>query len=282
MTKPKANPEVTGAAVVPFQPKSMLQVIAEATMNPAVDVAKMQAIMDMQMKLEAEEARKTFIRDLVALQSELPTISKDGLIDHGTGKQKSRYATYPGLMDVVGPLLRKYGFSFTSAVEPGEGTGIYVVSYLEHGSGHSRVSRRPLVRDTSGSKNEAQSVGSGQQYGMRYNLIALLNIVSRAPQDDCNDGYAAKQQVKPKPKAEPESDFPGDRPMEKDDPISSGRVINAKEFEKLVGVMHDCGVSDKAVLDKYRIKMLKQLPASMLEAAIAACKDYAKKKAAKS
>jgi len=54
MTKAKE----TGAAIVPFQPKSMLQVVADAAMNPACDVGKMKALLDMQRDLEAEEARR--------------------------------------------------------------------------------------------------------------------------------------------------------------------------------------------------------------------------------
>jgi hypothetical protein len=261
------NPEPTSAEVVPFRPKSMLEVIAEAVRDPACDVVKMQAIIDMQLKLEAEEARKSFTRDFIALQAELPTINKDGLIDHGAGKQKSRYSTYPALMDICNPLLKRYGFSFSSAVEPtADGAGSLVASYLEHVSGHSRVSRRPLVLDTSGAKNAAQAMGSGQQYAMRYNIIALLNIVSRAMEDADNDGYARK------------SDFPGDRPM-KDDPISSGPVrINKKQFEKLVETMTACGVTDAMVFKKYRVKKLTDLPASMLKDVVAACINYKKAK----
>ena len=269
MTKLKKE---TGAAIVPLQSKSMLQVVAEAAMNPACDVGKMKALLDMQRELEAEEARKAFNRDFIEMKSELPiTIDKDGLIDHGTGKQKSRYATYPHLMAIIEPVLQKYGFFFTSLLEAGADGSMFVVSRLRHRDGHCDTSRRPLERDTTGSKNAAQAIGSGQQYGMRYNLIAMLNIASKVEADD-NDGYP------PKPKT---SDFPGDRPM-KDDPISSGPVrISKAQCEELVMVMEDCGVTTKAVLDKYRIKRLVDLPESLLPAAITACLNYKKAKANK-
>ena len=66
MTKLKKE---TGAAIVPLQSKSMLQVVAEAAMNPACDVGKMKALLDMQRELEAEEARKAFNRDFIEMKS---------------------------------------------------------------------------------------------------------------------------------------------------------------------------------------------------------------------
>ena len=174
-------------------------------------------------------------------------------------------------MAIIEPVLQKYGFFFTSLLEAGADGSMFVVSRLRHRDGYCDTSRRLLERDTTGSKNAAQAIGSGQQYGMRYNLIAMLNIASKVEADD-NDGYP------PKPKT---SGFPGDRPM-KDDPISSGPVrISKAQCEELVMIMEDCGVTTKAVLDKYRIKRLVDLPESLLPTAITACINYKKAKANK-
>ena len=71
------------------EPKNMLAVIAAAASNPACDVGKMQALLDMQEKLEQKQAKREFTEDFIALQSELPSISRDGKIEvlkKGAGK----------------------------------------------------------------------------------------------------------------------------------------------------------------------------------------------------
>ena len=213
----------------PPAPRSMLEVIAQAVMNPACDVAKMEALLNMQERIEANDAKKAFTRAFNALQEELPIINKDGLIDHGDGvtakgnkKLKTKWATYPNIMRVCGPLLKKHGFTLSNVIEPSaDAARIVVVGYLEHIDGHSRVSRFPLGIDATGGKNNNQGWGSSQQYGMRYNAIALLNIVSEAKQDDDNDGFRPKG-------SKPDDDgFPGDS-------ITSGPVLITEEDRKSV------------------------------------------------
>jgi hypothetical protein len=282
MTKPKPKPSRAVVVKLPVPQRTMLQVIAEATMNPAVDVEKMKALMEMQRTLKSDEARLSFTRDFNALQNALPSIRRDGKISHAvddTGMTRSgkramtaRYATYPNIMSVVGPLLKKYGFTLSNVVEPSpDGTRIVVVGYLEHIEGHQRVTRFPIGIDTTGKKNSQQGWGSSQQYAMRYNAIALLNIVSRAPEDDDRDGFPAQQEVVDSETGEVKSD-----------PISSGpKLISKAQFGKLVEAIADCGVGDKAVLDKYRIKKLTDLPADLFKAAISACASYKAAKQAK-
>lgn len=178
----------------------MLEVVIAAVRDPACDVAKMQALLDMQERLEDRDAKKAFTVAFNALQAKLPTISRDGKIDHGEGltkkgnaKLKTRYATYPNIMEVVGPLLKQHGFTLSNSVEP-FGSGMAVVGCLEHIAGHSKTTRFPLTVDASGGKNNQQGWGSSQQYGMRYNAIALLNIVSRDPRDADNDGHPAPEE----------------------------------------------------------------------------------------
>jgi len=174
----------------------MLQVIASAVMDPRCDVEKMKALLDMQERIEARDAEKAFTKAFNDLQAELPIINRDGKIDHGDGtnaqgkkKLKTSFATYPNLNRVCGPLMKKFGFTFSTSMEP-EPTGTMVaVSTLAHIAGASRKTHFRLTADTTGAKNNQQGWGSSQQYGMRYNMIALLNIVTEAREDADNDGF---------------------------------------------------------------------------------------------
>lgn len=177
--------------------RSFLQVVAEATLNPACDVGKMNALLDMQERIEDRDAKKAWARDFNAMQSELPTIDKDGKIDHGDGvtargnaKLKTKFATFPNMMEICRPIMKRHNFSLSSLIEPAaDGARINVVSILEHTGGKERTSRFPMTADATGGKNNQQGWGSSQQYGMRYNMIALLQIVTKAKEDVDNDGF---------------------------------------------------------------------------------------------
>ena len=177
----------------------MLQVISQAVMDPRCDVEKMKALLDMQERIEERDGKKAFTVAFNALQAELPVINRDGKIDHssdggdttksGRKALKTKYATYPNLNRVVGPLLKKYGFTFSTAMEPDPSGAMVAVSTLEHIAGHARTTHFRVTADASGGKNNQQGWGSSQQYGMRYNMIALLNIVTEAKEDVDNDGF---------------------------------------------------------------------------------------------
>lgn len=182
----------------PPVPTSILQVIATAVADLRCDVAKMQALLDMQKQIEERDAEKAFTKAFNALQAELPVITKDGKIDHGEkndGKKrvKTSFATYPNINRVVGPLMKKHGFTFSTSMEPDPSGTMVAISTLSHVAGGSRKTHFRLTADTTGAKNNQQGWGSSQQYGMRYNMIALLNIVSEAKEDADNDGFTQKE-----------------------------------------------------------------------------------------
>lgn len=264
---PTALSNVPMPAVQPTRgvraPRSMLEVIAEAVANPAVDVDKMKALLDMQERIEDREAQKAFTRAFNALQEELPIINKDGIIDHGEGttakgnkKLKTKWATYPNIMSVCRPLLRKHGFTLSNVIEPSADVSrIVVVGYLEHIEGHSRISRFPLGVDATGGKNNNQGWGSSQQYGMRYNAIALLNIVSEAKQDRDNDGFV---------------------PRKNDGPIEGNvmRPLSKADVEILRACIEDAGLTEERVCKGYEIGRIEDLPAERFEEVKKACKTF--------
>lgn len=187
-------------------PRTFLQVIAEAAMNPACDVAKMQVLLDMQVRIDERDAKKAFTVAFNALQARLPIINRDGKIDHSadgnsgttrSGKRalQTKYATYPNLNRVVGPLLKKHGFTFSTSMQPDPSGTMVAISTLEHIAGHSRPTHFRITADASGGKNNQQGWGSSQQYAMRYNMIALLNIVTEAKADADNDGFDQSETV---------------------------------------------------------------------------------------
>lgn len=274
-------------------PAHMLKVIAEAAANPECDAGKMKALHDLMKDIYEFEGKKAFTRAFNALQAELPAINRDGRIDHSadggdrtrSGKKalKTQYSTYPNIMRVVNPLLKKNGFTLSNVVEPSpDGARIHVVGYLDHIDGHSRVSRFPMSIDTTGGKNNQQGWGSSQQYAMRYNAIALLNIVSEAPQDQDNDGY----QQKPRPRSSNDPEVPTGGPISEkemrehvegdfgDFPGDRVALITEEQALQLRDAIDACGVTTAKFCEKYQIDRVAALPASRLKDALEACKNY--------
>lgn len=258
-------------ADLPPQPKSMLQIIAEAVVTPGFDKDSMRALLDMQKEIVAEERKQTFDAAFIALQADLPVINKDGRIEirekdgHGgrTGKlqQATPYATFEAIMDAVQPLLTKHGFGLSFETHPFGPNGERLLTRgLLIGHGHERNTEFPLGADTTGSKNNAQGWGASMSYGKRYTTIALLNIRSRAPQDADTDG------------------FPGDFRRAKGGGLAEApdkpETLTAKEASDLRDLMDACEVETPVLCGHFGIAKVADLPRELLPTARKNCEDY--------
>lgn len=252
--QPKADP--------PQPPKNVLQIIAEAASNPAVNPENMRALLDMQKEIVAEERKQTFDAAFIALQADLPVINKDGKIEirkpDGKLVQSTPYATFETIMDVVQPLLTKHGFGLSFETKAA-GDKLLVIGHLI-GHGHERHTEFPLPAEASGSKNNVQGWGSTEKYGMRYATIALLNIRSRALQDADTDG------------------FPGDFQRAKGGGLAEARdapeTLTAKEASDLRDLMDTCGVETPMLCGHFGIAKVADLPRELLPTARKNCEDY--------
>ena len=251
------------------QTSNFLAIIMQAATNPDYNVEKMQALLDMQRQIEERDSKKAFTIAFALLQDALPTIRRDGKIEvrkkdasgerTGPVQQATPYATYPAIMKIVKPILASHGFAFSSIVEPVGDGRIFVISTLSHREGHSVTSRFPLPAETSGSKNNVQGWGSAQSYGMRYNAISMLNIVSEAMTDADTDGHEGKF-VKAKDGLAQSTET---------------ETISDEQLSELNVRMTKCKVPLDKVLKHYDLKKLDDLPVKLLAAALKACDDYA-------
>lgn len=187
-----------------------LAMIERAARDPQVDLAKLQGLMAMKKEVEADRASIAFAEAFADLQPDLPTIDRTGTIvvysktdrekpggvpEGAKPIQQTPYATLDNILEAIRKPLHEHGFSlrFEHETQPaGDSYRIITTAVLRHRQGHSeRASSPPLMHDSTGSKNAAQSVGSSMTYGRRYALMAVLPIVSHAPQDADDDGKAA-------------------------------------------------------------------------------------------
>lgn len=258
------------------EPTNMLAVIARAAADPRTDTAKMQALLDMQKGIMADESKRAFNAAFIALQNDLPSVGRDGRIEireknaagsreGGRVQQSTPYATFNNIMKTIKPLLNRHGFALSFSTEPA-GERILVKGLLE-GHGHERSTAFPLPAETSGSKNNVQGWGSSMSYGKRYCTIALLNIVSEAAEDADTDGHAGN--FKPA-KGGGFAEVP-----------EKMALISADQREELLRKIEWCGVSLTVFHEHYGIAKIGELPADLYESAIKSCNDYHANKQAK-
>lgn len=187
-----AKENIVGPTVVSGS-AAIIQVIERAAMNPAVDIDKMERLLQMQERIMEREAKAAFDEAFAAMQPELPIIEEHGGIKDRSDKVQSTYALWEDINEAIKPVLAKYGFgiSFRTGAKDGK---ILVTGVLAHRLGHREETSMELPSDTSGSKNAVQAVGSSTSYGKRYTAQALLNLTSRGEDDDGKAGGGKAQE----------------------------------------------------------------------------------------
>lgn len=168
---------------------SLLNFVAQAVKDPAIDVTKLEALLRMQREIVADDSKAQFNRDFMALSAVLPRIKKNGTLeypDKKTGKiiPVSKYAKWEDIDKAIRPLLESHGFALSFSTEPRQGGGLIVRAILRHRAGHSTETPIPIPLDTSGGKNDIQGYGSALSYGKRYAATAALNIIAEGEDDD--------------------------------------------------------------------------------------------------
>lgn len=187
----RASAVLPGAPITE-QPATLLGAIVNASRDPAIDVAKLQALMAMQERLEERQAEREFTMAYARLSGRLPRVKKNGTIKLGKDKAGAEmevpFAKWEDMDKIIRPLMAAEGFSlsFNSAARAETGGGLVITGYLMHTHGHSREAQIPLPLDTGPGRNNLQAMGSTLSYGKRYCAEMLLNLVREGADDDGN------------------------------------------------------------------------------------------------
>ena len=174
-------PEPTAIERVPVTPMSLL----ELAVGQNADIDKLAKLMDLQLKWEANEAKKEFVKAMNEFKADPPEILKNKLVAYKEVSYK--HATLDHVCDAVTEGLSKHGISHRWKVEQQEGL-IRVTCILTHQLGHSEETTMAAGPDSSGSKNAVQAIGSTITYLERYTLLAATGL---AAQNGDNDGQGA-------------------------------------------------------------------------------------------
>ena len=183
-----SEPRATALATTASNPGAVLMY----AMEKGADMAQIEKLLDLQMKWEANEARKAFVADMAAFKLNPPKIIKDKLVGYenrdGTFTGY-KHATLGNVTNAVIEGIAKHGFSHAWEPEQRDGK-IYVTCVITHRLGHSTRTTLESAKDDSGKKNSIQAVSSAVSYLQRYTLLLGTGLATHDQTDD--DGQGAE------------------------------------------------------------------------------------------
>lgn len=180
--------QATGV-VVPMahdhQPNPYLSMI-ETMVSRGGDLANLDKMLDLQLRWEANEARKAYVAAMAAFKAEPMEILKRKLVSFTTrdGDTTSyNHAELSDVTDAVVPAMGKHGLSHRWDIQQANGA-ITVTCTITHALGHSESVSMTAAPDASGKKNAIQQVASANSYLQRYTLLAATGMATKGMDDD--------------------------------------------------------------------------------------------------
>lgn len=157
------------------------------------DLDRLERLMDMQIKWEANEARKAFAESMAEFKLNAPVILKDKYVSFETGKGTTAYshATIGNVVEKVVAGLANHGFSHRWVPGRKEGGVLTITCVITHKLGHSEETTLEGGADASGGKNNIQAMSSTNTYLERYSLLAAVGLAPKDQPDD--DGRSAEE-----------------------------------------------------------------------------------------
>ena len=165
-------------------PADLLRIAVET----GADLDRMERLMALQERWEANEARKAFVAAMAAFKAEPMTIFKKKEVGYTTKGGEFvgyKHAELSDVTEVVGPAMSRHGLSHRWDVKQ-EGKTIMVDCIITHSLGHSEKVTMTGAPDDSGKKNPIQQVASTIQYLQRYTLLAATGMSTKGTDDDGN------------------------------------------------------------------------------------------------
>ena len=153
--------------------------------DPATPIEIRKQILDMMERLEDRHQKMLFNQALDEVQSNLPVIRKNGLINYKPGTKGAPFAKWDDIHRACMPILAEHGFtcSFTSELQGGN--ALKVTMRVKHVSGGEDSGSLTVPwLDSGGSKSPAQSAASSFTLAERHVFVKYWNILTEDADDD--------------------------------------------------------------------------------------------------
>lgn len=171
-----ARKEKKQEAVVATTPDQLLALAVDKN----IDIDKLEKLLAMKERWEAQQAKKAFFNSLSDFQIECPDLRKTKKVffEMKTGGTTEYF--YAPLADIdrqIKQPLKNRGLTKRWEISD-TGAEIKVTCIITHVDGHSERTTMTATPDTSGSKNPIQARGSAIEYMKRYTLTSALGITT--------------------------------------------------------------------------------------------------------
>jgi len=180
--------------IVNATPLAMLASALEA----GHDITKLEKLMDMAERYEANEARKAFAAALSDFQGLVPAIVETKLATvtmQSGGSYTYSYADLDIIMKAIRPHLKATGLSVRYDAEVSDdGARIRSTCYVMHRDGHTEKTTFVVPLDEAMKVNDSQKMGSANSYACRYNVVNALGLTT-GEDDDGHSLHSDKRET---------------------------------------------------------------------------------------
>ncbi|MFA5323877.1 MAG: ERF family protein [Smithella sp.] len=175
----------TAVAIQNTQPVNSPFAMVLAGKAQGLTVEELDKFMDLQIKWEANQARKAYSQAMSDFKADPPEIDKDKKVSYKTtsGVTAYNHASLGNVTEKINSALSKYGLSAGWTTKQ-DGTNVTVTCRISHSLGHSEETSLTAALDTSGGKNTIQALGSTITYLERYTILALTGLATSETDDD--------------------------------------------------------------------------------------------------
>lgn len=161
-----------------------------AAIDKNLDTDKLEKLMQLQERWQANEARMAYGEAMAACQAEMPPIIKD---KHNS-QTNSDYASYEGLNRTIKPIYTKHGFSLSFGELSSTEKGVTVWADCRHSQGHCERFTIFMPMDGVGIKGNPMMTaihakGSTMSYAKRNLAKMVFNLAEAGEDQDGNMPY---------------------------------------------------------------------------------------------
>ncbi len=219
---------------------SPIILMIKAMKEGGMDLEKLEKMMDLQTKWEANQARKAYTQAMSDFKKNPPEIEKDRHVEFKTSTGKTEY-NHASLGNVTAKINTALGVCGLSAAWTTDQTekGVSVTCKITHVLGHFETTTLTAACDSSGGKNAIQALGSTISYLERYTILALTGLATHEMDDD------AKGEIE---------------------------YITEKQLSTIVDLLNEKGVKDTRLLKYLEAESVETILAADFQKAVAAIK----------
>jgi len=181
------NREPREVIVVDNSPAGMIRTAVAG----GADLDKLEKLLTLQERFEANEAKKAYTQALSAFKCEVPDVKRD----KKNKQYDSTYVSKGNLIKTITPILSKFGLSANFSYKNLPENFVEVACRLTHQRGHSEETSFSAPADISGSKNPIQQLKSTITYLEKITFAGILGIESTEEVDDDGRGSAPAELI---------------------------------------------------------------------------------------